>query len=48
MDNKVVIFVIFEDGDEVVKVEILVPVVVLIVIIEYPVTDNVVERTGLS
>jgi hypothetical protein len=46
---KVVLFVIFfENGDEVIKVEVLVPVVILIVIIEYPVTDNVIEGTGWS
>ncbi len=46
---EVILFVVFcKNGDEVVKVKVLVPVVILVVIIEYPVTDNDVEGTGWS
>ncbi len=37
-------FVFFEDGDEVVKVEVL----ILVGIIENSVSNNMVKRTGLS
>ncbi len=41
-------FVFFKDGDEIVKAEVLVSVVTLVVIIENPVSNNVIEGTGLS
>ncbi len=44
----VLFFVFFKNGDEVVKAEVLVSVITLVVIIENPVSDNVVEGTGLS
>jgi hypothetical protein len=43
----VLFFVFFEDGDEIVKVEVLVSVV-LVGVIENSVSDNMVKRTGLS
>jgi hypothetical protein len=44
----VIFFILLEDGDEIVKVKVLVSVVVLIGVIENPVSDNVVKGTGLS
>ncbi len=41
-------FVFFEDGDEIVKIEELVSVVVLVGVIENPISNNVVKGTGLS
>ena len=43
----VLFFIFFEDGDEVVKVEVLVSVV-LVGIIKNSVSDNMVKGTGLS
>ncbi len=46
---EVVFFVVFfEDGEKIVKVEVLVSVVVLVGVIENPVNDNVIKGTGLS
>jgi hypothetical protein len=44
----ILFFIFFKDGDEIVKAEVLVSVVTLVIIIENPVSDNVVEGTGLS
>jgi hypothetical protein len=41
-------FIFFKDGDEIVKAKVLVSVVILVVFIENPVSDNVIEGTGLS
>ncbi len=43
----ILFFVFFEDGDEVVKVEVLVSVV-LVGVIKNSVSDDMVKRTGLS
>ncbi len=44
----VFLFVFFKDGDEIVKAEVLVSVIVLVGVIENSVSDNVVKGTRLS